>query len=443
MLCGIRAFLRRKMKKINIGLLGLGQIGTGLYEILAAKKGLFACQLGVSFELKRIAEKYPERNKKVRPPKKIMTKDAFSVVRDPSIDVVVELIGGTTVARQLIKEALKNGKHVVTANKALLAEHGDEIFALAHRMKRWLCFEASVGGGIPCIKALREGLAANRIDSVHAIINGTTNYILTQMTAKGMSFAEALAGAQKQGYAEANPFLDVSGHDAAHKLAILARFAFGGKVKFKDIYCEGITEISSDDIAFAKEFGYTIKLLAIAKKSGSGMEARVQPTLLPNSHILASVNGSFNAILMRGDEVGDVLFYGRGAGPHPTASAVIADLVDIAKAGAEGPAEDRFMVRALGKTIPVKSIFSIQSRYYLRFNVIDRPSVLAGISKILGKHGISISDVMQRERSVGRVVPLILLTHATHEKDLRAAVREIDGLSCIKGKTQVIRIEEA
>ncbi len=431
------------MKKIRIGLLGLGQIGTGLYEILAAKKALFARQLGVTFELARIAEKYPERNKKVRPPKSILTKDAFAVVRDPSIDVVVELIGGTTVARQLIKEALKNGKHVVTANKALLAEHGDEIFELAHKMKRWLCFEASVGGGIPCIKALREGLAANRIDSIHAIINGTTNYILTQMTARGMNFAEALAGAQKLGFAEANPFLDVSGHDAAHKLAILARFAFGGKVKFKDIYCEGITEISSDDIAFAKEFGYTIKLLAIAKRSGEGMEARVQPTLLPNSHILANVNGSFNAILMRGDEVGDVLFYGRGAGPHPTASAVVADLVDIAKSPSFGPVEDKFVVRALGKTIPVKSIFSILSRYYLRFYVIDRPSVLAAISKVLGKYKISISDVMQRERSAGRVVPLILLTHDTHEKDLRAAIREIDRMSCIKKKTQVIRIEGA
>ncbi len=431
------------MKKINIGLLGLGQIGTGLYEILTAKKALFERQLGVSFDLVKIAEKYPERNKKVRPPKSILTKDAFSVVRDPSVDVVVELIGGTTIARQLIKEALRNGKHVVTANKALLAEYGDEIFSLAHKMKRWLCFEASVGGGIPCIKALREGLVANRIDSVHAIINGTTNYILTQMTAKGMSFAEALAGAQQQGFAEANPFLDVSGHDAAHKLAILARFAFGGKVKNKDIYCEGITEISSEDIAFAKEFGYTIKLLAIAKRSGSGMEARVQPTLLPNSHILASVNGSFNAILMRGDEVGDSLLYGRGAGPHPTASAVIADLLDIAKAGNTGHEEDQFMVRALGKAIPVKSIFSILSRYYLRFNVIDRPSVLAGITKILGKYKISISDVMQRERSAGRVVPLILLTHDTHEKELRAAIREIDRMSSIKGKTQVIRIEEA
>jgi len=431
------------MKKINIGLLGLGQIGTGLYEILTAKKKQIEQSLNVSFEIVRIAEKYPNAKRKVHPPKKIMTRDALEVVRDPSVDVVVELIGGTTAARSLIKEALKEGKHVVTANKALLAEYGDEIFELAHKMRRWVCFEASVGGGIPCIKALREGLVANNIESVYAIINGTTNYILTQMTETGMGFNEALKGAQAKGYAEADPTLDIQGIDAAHKLAILVRFAFGGRVKFSDIYSEGITQISSDDIAFAKEFGYTIKLLAIAKQSGKGMEARVQPTLLPNAHILASVNGSFNAILMRGDEVGDVLFYGRGAGPHPTASAVIADLVDIAKAGATGPAEDRFMVRALGKTIPVNSIFSILSRYYLRFYVIDRPSVLANISKVLGKYKISISDVIQRERSAGRAVPLILLTHDTHEKNLRAAVREIDRMSCIKGKTQVIRMEEA
>ncbi len=428
------------MKKINIGLLGLGQIGSGLYEILAAKKSLFARQLGVSFELKKIAEKFPNAKRKIHPPRSLITPNALSVVRDPSIDVIVELIGGTKDARFLIKEALKYGKHVVTANKALLAEYGDEIFELAHRKRRWLCFEGSVGGGIPCIKALREGLAANRIDSIHAIINGTTNYILTQMTSRGTDFAEALAEAQKQGYAEANPALDIHGVDAAHKLAILARFAFGGKVSFKDIYCEGISQISSEDIAFAKEFGYTIKLLAIAKKLGDGMEARVQPTLLPNSHILANVNGSFNAILMRGDEVGDVLFYGRGAGPHPTASAVIADLVDIAKAGA---VEDRFVVRALGRKIPVKSIISILSRYYLRFCVIDKPSVLAGISKVLGKYKISISDVMQRERSAGRVVPLILLTHHAHEKDLRTAIREIDRMPYIKSKSQVIRIEEA
>ncbi len=431
------------MKKIRIGLLGLGQIGGGLYEILNSKRALLTRQLGVSLEIRRIAEKFPNRKRKVMPPKNLMTRDAFSVVRDPALDVIVELIGGTRVARELIKEALRNGKHVVTANKALLAEHGDEIFELAHRKRRWLCFEASVGGGIPCIKALREGLVANRIDSIHAIINGTTNYILTRMTSQGTGFDDALAEAQEKGFAEADPTLDIQGTDAAHKLAILARLAFGGRVRFKDIYCEGITRISSEDIAFSKEFGYTIKLLAIAKKTRDGMEARVQPTLLPNAHILASVNGSFNAILMRGDETGDVLFYGRGAGSHPTASAVVADLVDIAKAGVEGPAEDRFLMRALGPVIPVKSIISILSRYYLRFHVIDQPRVLAGISKVLGHHGISISDVIQRERSAGRAVPLILLTHDAHEKDLRAAIREIDRLPYIRSKSQVIRIEGA
>jgi homoserine dehydrogenase len=431
------------MKKIRIGLLGLGQIGTGLYEILAAKKNLFARQIGVFFELAKIAEKYPERNKKVHPPKSIMTKDAFAVVRDPSIDIVVELIGGTTVARQLIKEALRNGKHVVTANKALLAEHGDEIFELAHKMRRWVCFEASVGGGIPCIKALREGLVANNIESIYAIINGTTNYILTQMTGTGASFKEALAGAQAQGYAEADPTLDIQGIDAAHKLAILVRCAFGGRVKFKDIYSEGITQISSDDIAFSKEFGFVIKLLAIAKKTADGIEARVQPTLLPKSHILANVNQSFNAILLRGDETGDVMLYGRGAGAHPTASAVVSDLVDIIKGNAEGPVDDAFMIRALGPRLSVKSISSILSRYYLRFYVIDKPSVLAAITKILGTHKVSISDVIQRERSAGKVVPLILLTHEAPEKDVRAAIRVIDRLAFVKGKSQVIRMEEA
>lgn len=429
------------MKKIRIGLLGLGQIGSGLYKILTGKKKFFERQLGVSFEIVRIGEKFLNRKREIRPPKSIMTKNALSVVRDPSVDVVVELIGGTNAARMLIKEALKEGKHVVTANKALLAEYGDEIFELAHKMRRWICFEASVGGGIPCIKALREGLVANHIESIYAIINGTTNYILTQMTETGMDFSEALARAQAKGYAEADPTLDIQGIDAAHKLAILARFAFGGRVKFDDIYSEGISQISSDDIAFAKEFGYVIKLLAIAKKTTDGVEARVQPTLLPQSHILANVNQSFNAILMRGDEVGDVMFYGRGAGPHPTASAIIADLVDIAKNSLDLPVEDKSVIRVLGPQIPVKSITSILSRYYLRFYVIDQPSVLAAISKILGKHKVSISDVIQRERSAGKVVPLILLTHEAPEKDVRAAIRVIDRLPFVNGKAQVIRME--
>lgn len=431
------------MKKIRIGLLGLGQIGGGLYEVLTAKKKQFERQFGVSFEIARIAEKFPHRKRKIRPPAKIMTKDALDVVRDPSLDVIVELIGGTTIAKDLIKEALRDGKHVVTANKALLAECGDEIFELAYAKRRWLRFEASVGGGIPCIKALREGLVANNIESIYAIINGTTNYILTQMTETGMDFAEALAGAQAKGYAEKDPTLDIEGVDAAHKLAILVRFAFGGRVKFSDIYSEGITRISSDDISFAKEFGYVIKLLAIAKKTADGVEARVQPTLLPKNHILANVNQSFNAVLLRGDETGDVMLYGRGAGAHPTASAVFADLVDISKRDLEVPIDDETVIRALGPRIAVKSITSILSRYYLRFYVIDKPSVLAKISKILGKHKVSISDVIQRERSAGKVVPLILLTHEAPEKDVRAAIRVINRLPLVKGKAQVIRMEEA
>jgi homoserine dehydrogenase len=431
------------MRKINIGLLGLGQIGTGLYEILTAKKKQFEKQLGVSFEIVRIAEKFPNRKRKIHPPKKLMARDAMEVVRDPAIDVIVELIGGTGAARMLIKEALKDGKHVVTANKALLAEYGDEIFQLAFEKRRWIGFEGSVGGGIPCIKALREGLAANNIESIYAIINGTTNYILTQMTETGMSFAEALAGAQAKGYAEADPTLDIQGIDAAHKLAILVRFAFGGRVKFADIYSEGITQISSDDIAFAKEFGYVIKLLAIAKKTAAGVEARVQPTLLPKNHILANVSQSFNAVLLRGDETGDVMLYGRGAGAHPTASAIISDLVDISKKDIEGPVDDETVIRALGSKIAVKSITSILSRYYLRFYVIDKPSVLAAIAKVLGKYKVSISDVIQRERSAGKVVPLILLTHEAAEKDVRAAIRKIDHLTLVKGKSQVIRMEQA
>jgi homoserine dehydrogenase len=263
------------------------------------------------------------------------------------------------------------------------------------------------------------------------------------MTESGADFAQALKGAQQKGYAEADPTLDVEGIDAAHKLAILVRFAFGGRVNFGDIYSEGITRISSDDIAFAKEFGYVIKLLAIAKKTKNGVEARVQPTLLPKSHILANVNQSFNAVMLRGDETGDVMFYGRGAGPHPTASAVIADLVDISKKDIDGPVDDETVIRALGSRIAIKSITSILSRYYLRFYVIDRPGVLAGIAKILGKYKVSISDMIQRERRAGKVVPLILLTHEAPEKDIRAAIRVIDRQSFVKGKAQVIRMEEA
>lgn len=429
------------MRTLKIGLLGLGQIGSGLVSILSRKKKYFAEELGLRFEIVKVAVKHKNKARKVRVPASLLTTNALEVIRDPKVDVVVELIGGVREARAYVTEALRSGKHVITANKALLAEHGDEIFELAKRMRRWIFFEASVGGGIPVIKSLREGLVGNKIESIHSIINGTSNYILTRMTEDKMDFQEALKLAQKKGYAEADPTLDIEGVDAAHKLAILTRFAFGGKVRFKDVYAEGISSIRSEDIAFAEEFGYRIKLLAIAKADKDGIEARVQPTLLPKSHILSNVNGAFNAISLRGDEVGDVLLYGRGAGSLPTASAVISDLMDMALRQSVRFENDS-LLRAIRKPLKIKNISSLLSRYYLRFHVVDRPGVLARISQTVGRHAISISDVIQKERSHGSVVPLILLTHPAHEHDVRAAIREIDKLKVVRGKSQVLRIEE-
>ncbi len=429
------------MKTLRIGLLGFGQIGSGLYSLISEKADFFARDLGVRLEICKIAVKNKNKKRKLRIPKSLLATDAHEVIKDPSIDVIVELIGGIREAKEYVMESLRHGKHVITANKALLAEEGDEIFELANQVKRWILFEASVGGGIPIIKSLREGLVANHIESIHGIINGTSNYILSRMSEEKSSFADALKEAQEKGYAEADPTLDIEGVDAAHKLAILIRFACGGKVRFKDIYCEGISSILSEDISFAEEFGYRIKLLAIAKSSKDGIEARVQPTLLPKSHILANVNGSFNAVLLRGDKVGDVLLYGRGAGAAPTASAVMSDLIDIVMRETARFDEDSAGMRAIRKQLKIKNISSILSRYYLRFHVVDKPGVLSKISNVLGRQGISISDVIQKEWSVGSVVPLILLTHDAHERNVRNAIRLIDKLDIIRGKSQVIRIE--
>lgn len=400
-----------------------------------------AREAGVRFEIAGVAVRNSRKKRLVRIPPSLLTNRADSLVRDPEIDVIVELIGGTKVAHKLVLAALRNGKDVVTANKALLAEHGDEIFEVAKKTGRQVFFEASVGGGIPVIKTLREGLVANRIESIYSIINGTSNYILSEMSERKLDFKEALRLAQQKGYAEANPSLDIEGVDAAHKLAILVRLAFGGRFPFKAIYSEGISEIHDEDISFAEEFGYRIKLLAIAKRDSDGVEARVQPTLLPKSHILANVSGSFNAILLKGDEVGEVLLYGRGAGPHPTASAVVSDLIDLAK-GHSSPTLAGEGCTARSKPLRIKGISSILSRYYLRFHVIDKPGVLSKISAVLGGHRISISDVIQKERKAGSVVPLILLTHDAPERELRIAIGGIDRLNILRGKTQVIRIEE-
>ncbi len=424
------------MRSIKVGLLGLGQIGSGLYKLISRKNGFFERRYGVRFEIARVLVKNPKKKRFAGLNQKALTTQASRILNDPSIDVVIELVGGIQPAKKLVMEALKKGKDVITANKALLAEEGDGIFALAQKLGRQVFFEASVGGGIPVIKTLREGLSANRIDSILGIVNGTCNYILTQMSQQGLDFQTALKQAQEKGYAEPDPSFDIDGVDSAHKIAVLARLAFEQHIPFDDVYCEGIRHITEQDVTFAKDFGYCIKLLAIAKREKNGIEARVQPTLIPKDHILAKVDGSFNAILFGGDEVGDILLYGRGAGPEPTASAVMSDLIDYSRG-----IESRLPEPA-GKPLKVKSISSILSRYYLRFAVLDQPGVLSKIAGVLGKHDVSISDVIQTERKTGTVVPLILLTHHVHEKDIRAAVCQIDGMkSMIRAKSRVIRIE--
>lgn len=430
--------LFKSMKQLKIGLLGLGQVGRGVYSILRSKRAHLARICGTSLHIVRIAVRNPAKKRPVRPNRIEVTAHSRQVVRDPSVDVVVELIGGIHPAKELILEALRSNKDVVTANKALLAEHGRELFREAQKRGRHLLFEASVGGGIPVIKAAREGLIANRIRSICAIINGTSNYILTQMSESGLDFKEALARARQEGYAERDPALDVEGIDAAHKLTILASLVFGGWVRLRDIYVDGISRIRSEDVSFAEEFGYTIKLLAIAKKTASGVEAQVRPTLLPKSHVLASVNGSYNAVLMSGDEVGDVLLYGRGAGSLPTGSAVVSDLVDLARMRS---GEWNHPFRMDFRSLLVRSVASFSSRYYLRFHVVDQPGVLAKISQVLGQHQVSISDVIQKERRIGGVVPLILLTHRASERALRGAIHRINQLAVTRGKAQVLRIE--
>ena len=426
------------MRTFEIGLLGCGQIGSAVFSLLKRKTRTLAEQTGGVFKIAGVSVRHFRKTRSVRIPTSLLV-SAQALVRDPRIDLVVELIGGTEIARKLVLASLRNGKDVVTANKALLAEHGDEIFSLAERNGRQVFFEASVGGGIPIIKTLREGLVANRIDSIYSIINGTSNYILSEMSQRHIDFKEALSLAQQKGYAEADPTLDIEGTDAAHKLAILARLAFSARFPFRKINCEGISQIRNEDIAFAEEFGYRIKLLAIAKRNRDGIEARVEPALLPQNHILSNVGGSFNAILLGGDEVGEILLYGKGAGPEPTASAVVSDLVDWAR-GLSAESHSRGLSNSV-KSVKIKNVSAILSRYYLRFHVFDKPGVLSKISNILGRHGISISDVIQKERKVGGVVPLILLTHDSPEGELRETIRQIDRLDVAKGKSQVLRIE--
>ncbi|HUL41601.1 MAG TPA: homoserine dehydrogenase [Burkholderiales bacterium] len=434
------------MKPINVGLLGIGTVGGGTFTVLRRNQEEITRRAGRAIVLKMIADKDLKKARKLAGKNAIVTADALQVVNHPDIDIVVELIGGTTVAKQYILKAIQNGKHVVTANKALLAKHGNEIFAAAHRHGVMVAFEAAVAGGIPIIKALREGLTANRVEWIAGIINGTSNYILSEMRNTGASFAEALKQAQALGYAEADPTFDIEGIDAAHKLTILAAISFGIPMQFEKAYTEGISKLTREDIRYAEEMGYRIKLLGITKRTPKGIELRVHPTLIPARRLIANVEGVMNAVLVKGDAVGATLYYGAGAGAEPTASAVVADLVDVTRMHTA----DRkhrvphlaFQPDALSDT-PILPMSEVQTSYYLRLRAFDRPGVLADITRILADSGISIDAMVQKEPSEGeQQVDIIMLTHETMEKHIEAAIKKIERLSTISGKVVRIRLEQ-
>ncbi|MFZ0613051.1 MAG: homoserine dehydrogenase [Desulfobacterales bacterium] len=433
------------MKNFNIGLLGCGTVGTGVARILLDSGKLIASRVGATLTLKRVADIDTTRDRGLRLAPGVLTADARAVVDDPAIDIVVEMIGGETIAKELILTALANGKQVVTANKALLASHGNSLFKAAAEKGVDLAFEASVGGCMPIIKTIRESLAGNRILAMTGILNGTCNYILSKITDDGSPFASALAEAQAKGYAEANPALDVEGHDTAHKIAILSALAYGMEINLADVYTEGISHITPLDIEFAGQFGYRIKLLAISKYKGPAVEARVHPTMIPFDNILSNVNGTLNAISISADSTEDILLSGRGAGMLPTASAVVGDLADICRnllAGATGRVPLlSFQMEAIRK-IPVMPISEIITHYYLRFSALDRPSVLATISGILGSRGISIKSAYQKGRKINGSVPLVMLTHAAREAAVTEALSQIAALDVVSAKPVLIRIED-
>src|SRR5512139_1969024 len=433
------------MREIRVGLIGFGTVGAGVAKILKQNAGLIEKRMGTKIVLKRVADIDLKTDRGVRLGPGVLTKNADDVIGDPEIDIVMELIGGIEPALTFIRNAIRNGKHIVTANKALLALHGDEIVRLAQQHRVDVNFEASVGGGIPLIRSIKEGLVANRIHSIFGILNGTSNYILSKMTDEGGNFKEVLKEAQRKGYAEADPTYDIEGIDAAHKLAILARLAFGTPLRFKEIFIGGISEITPLDIQFGREFGYCIKLLAIAKMEKGKIEARVHPTMIPEGHLLSTVEGVFNAIYIKGDAVGPALFYGQGAGQMPTGSAVVSDLVELGRnvltraSGRRVPLLS-FQEWALGE-IPLKKMDDVVMPFYIRFSALDRRRVLSKISGILGKNDISISAVNQKGRQINGVVPVVMMTHEAKEQNVHRALREINRLGVILGKTVFIRVE--
>ncbi|MDO8885526.1 homoserine dehydrogenase [Candidatus Oleimmundimicrobium sp.] len=424
---------------INIGLIGLGTVGSGVYKILATHREDFKRKVGADLVVKAIAEKSSEKADAVGANREIIT-DAKTIIEDPDIDIVVEVIGGIEPAKSFILEAIKKGKHVVTANKELLASHGEEILKMADKNKVDVFFEASVGGGIPIIHLLKECLASNKILKVMGIVNGTTNYILTMMSEEGCSFEKALKEAQQKGYAERDPSADIEGRDAAAKIAILASIAFNSRVKFSDVSVEGISKITAKDILHAKEMNYVVKLLAVAKEVDEELEVRVHPAMIPVKHPLASVNGVYNAIFVEGDSVGEVMFFGQGAGSLPAASAVVGDIIEVARNIQYGSSGK--IGCTCFRNLNLRPIDEINSKYYLLMNAADKPGVLAKIAKVFGDNNVSLASVIQKG-SQGSTADLILVTHLLKEKNFRMALNQIRKLSEVNEICNVIRVEES
>jgi len=434
------------VKPIRVGLLGIGTVGGGTWDVLNRNASEIQRRAGRAIEITQVADKAIELARKKVGKKARVLDDAFEVVRAKDVDIVIELIGGYTVAKDLVLEAIRRGKHVVTANKALLATHGNEIFKAAQQKGVMVGFEASVGGGIPIIKAVREGLAANRIDWIAGIINGTSNFILSEMRDKGISFDAALKDAQKRGYAEADPTFDIAGVDASHKLTILAALAFGIPMQLKKCFVEGIQNLTADDIRYAEQLGYRIKLLGITKRAEKGIELRVHPTLVPTRRLIANVEGVMNGILVKGDAVGPTLYYGAGAGAQPTASAVVADLIDVTRLITADP-EHRVPHLAFQpdqlSSAPILGMNDVETSYYLRLHVHDKPGVLAEVTRILADSKISIEAMVQKEPRKGeKRVDIVMLTHLALEKNVNQAIARIEKLSTVVGAVTRIRMEE-
>ena len=434
-----------QMKAVNVGLIGFGTVGTGVVRLLIEQKELLARRLGADLVLAKVADLDLERSRTVAVPRELLTSRAVEILDDPGIDIVVELIGGLNTARDYILAAIERGKHVVTANKALLAHHGNDLLAAAAAKGVEIAFEAAVCGAIPIILALRQGLAANRIQELFGILNGTCNYILTQMSQQGISYAQALAEAQAAGYAEADPALDVEGTDTAHKLAILMSLSYGARLDLEAIAVEGISRLDPLDLQFAREFGYRLKLLAITRDDGHRVEARVHPTLIPREHILSRVSGAMNAVYVTGEATGPILLYGQGAGMMPTASAVVSDILDLARnliRGGAGRVPPLGCRTALESTRLIKPLNDLVTNYYFRFAALDRPGVLAQVSGVLGNYGISIAAVTQKGREVACTVPIVMITHEAREADVRQALKMIDQLPVVSPPAIFYRIED-